>query len=142
VVKGLCLRGLFLCQDKLSAIVYRCGDNIYKPLVDNPQTNDDFQQLQSMHSQGKGPIEDPKSKKHDLNGKNVLISHKFHYFGSKPIDLPDTLVELKVGRAHKSRFSQETISTFVEFISRQSAGVDAPPSSWPQNDDSWKTELI
>ena len=113
-------------------VVYKCGDNIYKPLP-----NGDFQQLQSMHSNGTN--ENPKTKAHDLGGKNILISKTFYYFGSKPLDLPESLDDLKVGRAHKSRFSANIMATFIKFISRQTAGINAPPQSWPHDDDSWKT---
>jgi hypothetical protein len=114
-------------------VVYKCGDNIYKPIP-----NGDFQQLQSMHSVG--IKENPKTKEHDLGGINVLISENFYYFGSQPLDLPAELHELKVGIAHKNRFFPTTISTFLKFIANQPAGVNAPPSMWPPNDDSWRTE--
>lgn len=113
-------------------VVYKCGDNIYKPLQ-----NGDFQQLQSMHSNGTN--ENSEAKAHDLGGKYVLISKTFYYFGSRPLSLPETLDVLKVGRAHKNRFSSEIVSTFLNFISGQTAGVNAPPNTWPHDDDSWKT---
>jgi len=123
-------------------VVLKCGDNIYKPLLDHPDSVDDFQQLQSMHSLRKGPLEDPESKRRDLSGRNVLVSWNFCYFGSQPLDLPDAMIAaLKVGRNHKSKFSDEIVEAFIEFIGRQPTGVNAPPSSWPQNNDSWKTEL-
>jgi hypothetical protein len=113
-------------------VVYKCGDNIYKPL-----SNGGFQQLQSMHSNGTN--KNPETKAHDLGGKNVLISKTFYYFGSRALDLPKDLDNLKVGRAHKSRFSSDFISIFIDFISRQTAGINAPPNNWPADDDSWKT---
>ena len=113
-------------------VVNKCGDNIYKPLP-----NREFQQLRSMHSHGKE--ENPETKAHDLGGVNVLISKRFHYFGSRGPELPMGLAELKVGRAHKNRFSEETILAFLDFINCQKAGVNKPPSAWPRNDDSWKT---
>jgi hypothetical protein len=116
----------------IGKVVYKCGDNIYKPLP-----NGDFQQLQSMHSNGTN--ENHKMKAHDLGGKNVLISKTFYYFGSKPLDLPVSLDDLKVGRGHKNRFSPDIVSAFITFITCKKAGVNAPPTSWPCNDDSWKT---
>jgi len=113
-------------------VVNKCGDNIYKPLL-----NGDFQQLQSMHSNGTN--ENQNTKARDLAGKNVLISKTFFYFGSKPLDLPESLDDLKVGRAHKCRFHPNILSNFVAFINRQKAGINAPPTFWPGNDDSWKT---
>lgn len=113
-------------------VVFKCGDNIYKPLP-----NEAFQQLQSTHSDGSN--EDPKTKTHDLGGKNVLISKAFYYFGSRPLVLPSSLGDLKVGWGHKNKFFPNIVCDFIRFISRQTAGVNAPPTSWPRNDDSWKT---
>jgi hypothetical protein len=114
-------------------IVQKCGDNIYKRLP-----HGGFRQLQSMHR--KGTCENPQPKAHDLGGKNVLVSKKFYYFGSRAVALPKNLNELRIGRGHKSRFSSDTISAFTKFISRHTAGVKAPPSKWPHNDNSWKTK--
>jgi hypothetical protein len=116
----------------IGKVVNKCGDNIYKPLP-----NGDFQQLQSMHSNG--IYENKEKKAHDLGGKNVLISKTFNYFGSNPLDLPKSLDILKVGRGHKCIFPRDIVSAFITFISRQTAGVSASPTYWPCNDDSWKT---
>jgi hypothetical protein len=113
-------------------VVNKCGDNIYMPLP-----NGSFRQLQSMHSNVTS--ENPKTKAQDLGGKNVLISKTFYYFGSRPLDLPTALDYLKVGRGHKSRFPSDIIAAFMDFIARQTAGVNAPPATWPQHDDSWET---
>ena len=115
--------------------IYRCGDNIYEPLA-----NGRFRQLQSMHSDEKQ--ENRKTKEQDLRGKNILISKNFYYFGSKSIPLPEKLHEMKVGRAHKSRFSPEIIEQFAKCILECRKGVNAPPTKWPRSDDSWKSELV
>jgi len=115
----------------IGKVVYKCGDNIYKPL-----SNGDFQQLQSMHSNGTN--ENPKTKAHDLGGKNVLVSKTFYYFGSNPPELPKSLCDLKGGRAHKNRFPSDIISAFTTFITCQTVGVNAPPNYWPCHDDSWQ----
>jgi hypothetical protein len=114
-------------------VIYKTGDNIYKPLL-----NGGFQQLRSMHSDGEK--ENPQTKAHDLGGVNVLVGKMFHYFGGSGHDLPASLNELKVGRAHKNRFSQETISDFLKFISSYPRGIIAPPTSWPHDDSSWQQE--
>jgi len=116
---------------KKGEIVYKCGDNIYKPLP-----NGDFCQLQSMHS--KGLKENSEKKGHDLDGINALISTTFHYFGSNGPELPGELSELKVGRGHKNRFSKEIIVKFLEFIALCQRGISSPPTKWPKNDDSWR----
>jgi hypothetical protein len=113
--------------------VYKSGDNIYRPLP-----NGGFRQLRSRHS--KGEEENPETKAHDLGGVNVLVGKRFHYFGASGPELPTQLNELKVGRAHKNRFSQETISDFLEFISSHPLGVNAAPTKWPAGDSSWRQE--
>jgi hypothetical protein len=114
-------------------VIYKTGDNIYKPLP-----NGGFQQLRSMHSYEEK--ENPETKVHDLRGANVLVGTRFHYFGASGPDLPARLNELKVGRAHKNRFSRETISDFLEFISLYPIGVNASPTNWPDSDNSWQQE--
>lgn len=114
-------------------VVYKCGDNIYKPLPDG-----DFQQLQSVHSNGQYKNLDTKA--HDLGGKNVLISENFYYFGSQPLDLPLELHDLKVGRGHKNKFSDNVILAFEEFIRTNRTGVHAAPSKWPDGDYSWRLD--
>ncbi len=114
-------------------VIYKTGDNIYKPLPSGG-----FQQLQSMHSHGEQ--ENPETKAHDLGGVNVLVGTSFRYFGASGPELPPPLNELKVGRAHKNRFSRETISDFIEFVSWYPTGVNAPPTSWPTDDTSWNQE--
>ena len=112
-------------------VVWKAGDNIYRPLP-----NGGFQQLRSMHSHG--AEENPETKAHDLGGVNVLVARRFHYFGGSGPELPLYLEELTVGRAHKNRFSRETIDGFLEFISSYPQGVSAPPTKWPGSDMSWK----
>jgi hypothetical protein len=111
-------------------VVYRRGDNIYKLLQ-----NGSFEQIRSMHCSEN--IDD------DLSGQNVLISKTFYYFGSQALELPGVLDTLKIGRGHR-RFSQnfiseiDIISAYIQLISSQPAGVNAKPTIWPSDDESWK----
>jgi hypothetical protein len=111
-------------------VIYKCGDNIYKPL---PKGG--FQQLQSMHSNG--TLENLKLKLHDLGGVSVLISRNFYYFGSQPLKLPSELNDLKVSRGHKNRFSDSVKLAFEKFITSKPTGVNSPPTQWPPTDESW-----
>lgn len=111
--------------------IYKRGDNIYKP-----RPNGAFQQLQSRHSIG--AQENPETKAHDLSGMNVLVAKEFYYFGGSGPVLPSHLEVLKVGRGHKNRFSEKTISSFLRFISSLPTGVNAPPMHWPIDDRSWR----
>jgi len=114
-------------------VIYKSGDNIYKPLP-----NGGFQQLRSMHSNGEQ--ENPETKAHDLGGVNVLVGRRFHYFGASSLKLPLRLKNLKVRRGHKNRFSEKTITDFLQFISPYTQKVSAPPTNWPAGDSSWQQE--
>jgi hypothetical protein len=87
-----------------------------------------------------GEEENPETKAHDLGGFYVLIGRTFHYFGSKSLELPESLRLLKVGRAHRCRFPLETIARFLEFIASHPEGIQGPPMKWPNTDDSWRME--
>ncbi len=110
--------------------IFRCGDNIYKPLGD-----DGYEQLRSRHSNG--IEENEKNKKRDLKGMNALISEKFHYFGSQRIDLPIHLSKLIVTRGHRKKFSEEEKQAFLEFISSKPKGLIGEPINWKSGDKSW-----
>lgn len=115
------------------AIVHKCGDNIYEPL---PKGG--FRQLRSSHSNG--DHENPRTKAHDLGGRNVLVGRKYYYFGAGGPELPADLRELKVGRGHKCRFPRAVVESFVTFVSRFEDGVIGRPMLWPEHDQSWRQE--
>ncbi len=74
------------------------------------------------------------------NGRYVLISSHFWYFGRDAIMLPTDLRHIaSVGRGHRSKFERPLLNVFGEFISRQNKGVHAPPTIWPDDDISWTT---
>ena len=108
---------------KIGDIVSIRGDNIYKP-----STHGQFKQLESMHSNGKK--EDKAKKDRDLSGENVLVSENFVYFGRKTIELPPRFNNLKVGRGHKNRFTDDLINDFNKFTSRYKTGRRALPTRW------------
>jgi len=91
-------------------LVRRCGDNIYKPNSDGT-----FTQIHSFHSNRDG-TQSEEDKKHDINGKNVLVSTDFSYFGSKAMELPKRFSYLIIGNGHRSTFTQEQITAFDEFF--------------------------
>lgn len=110
-------------QDKYAHL----GDNIYKP------TRDGFEQLPSVHSNGKE--ENIDNKKHDL-GKNLkennrlLISEEFYYFGDNAIELPLNLKQIiKRGQWHKSTsIGKSKIEEFEKFIKKFTKGVNGNPN--------------
>ncbi|MEX0776296.1 MAG: hypothetical protein WD042_11375 [Phycisphaeraceae bacterium] len=114
-----------------SAVVCKCGDNIYEPHPDGS-----FRQLRSTHSNGKH--ENPETKAHDLGGRYVLVGDKFYYFGVDGPDLPPGLEALRVARGHKCRFTPDIIQAFNVFISQFDQGVMGHPTTWPTHDHSWR----
>lgn len=112
-------------------IVGKCGDNIYRPLPGGG-----FAQLRSMHS--KGAMEDLKGKEHDLKGRGALIAKRFWYFGSRAVDLPNSLSWLMVGRGHRRCRGADAVAALEQFLARHQAGVRAAPSKWRADDASWK----
>jgi hypothetical protein len=126
------------------SIIYKCGDNIYKP---KDVKGFHFHQLQSMHSNPSDGCnlytENQEAMNHDLGGKYVLLSYSFVYFGSTVIHLPNELRDLVVARGHKCRFSPDTLSAFSSFIEGhrtqiESGAVLGKPHLWSATDESWK----
>jgi hypothetical protein len=113
-----------------AGVFAKCGDNIYRP------QGSGHRQLWSTHSDGQSESSDNKA--HDLGGRYVLISETFSYFGSNPRELPPELNGLKVGRGHRSRFSDEVKAAFLDFVRILRLGVHAPPHKWNDGDNSWK----
>jgi hypothetical protein len=113
---------------KSSSRIRRRGDNIYKPLV-----NGEFRQLPSLHSQKSGE-EDKARKRKDLDGKYVLVAEEFVYFGAGGPELPRDFDFIRVGRAHRSRFSNEQISVFAAWLEEQKMrrrwGRQGKPTEW------------
>lgn len=59
------------------------------------------------------------NKEHDLNGKFVLLSNHFYYFGKNAIDIRENLFPIiKQGQAHKSNFNEPYKLDFVEWLER------------------------
>lgn len=120
---------------KSSNPVRRRGDNVYQPLK-----NGEFHQKNSRHSNKDGS-ENQKQKIHDLNGKNVLISDNFTYFGGKPKKLPDEFKEIIVSRGHKrfeidlvevSKRSGGMVGRLIRYIDKLPKGIQNNPRSWPE----------
>ena len=56
----------------------------------------------------------------DLSGGNVLVANEFYYFGSKAIQLPESLLDLcHQTQGHKSNSNSELFTPFVEWIRNQ-----------------------
>jgi hypothetical protein len=104
--------------------IARVGDNLYRP------SEEGFEQIRSRHSLDDG-TEDTSSKAHDLKGRFVLVSNRFAYHGQDAIELPEDLVFLRIGRGHRSRFSDEQIAAVDKWARGRCVGKVGYPWKWP-----------
>ena len=112
------------------------GDNIYKPLVENPRAHDDFVQVDD-YSHGPG------EKSYDLSGHYVLIATRFAYFGSQAIPVPPYVrPDVPHGQtaAGQRTHDQARVAKFIEFVRKATSldSVVASPHDWPAEDGSWQ----
>jgi hypothetical protein len=81
----------------------RAGDCIYF------QKKGKLNQRKGVH--GKGNYDT------DTNGKNVLLSDHFYYFGQEPIELPDYLLPIILqGQGHRSRSNINYVEVFIDWL--------------------------
>lgn len=93
--------------------IKKCGDNIYRPLADGG-----FEQLPSYHSFS-DQTKTEKQKRKDINGKYVLISYKFRYFGiQQAFPLEEKFGFLIAGRFFKNTFSKKEEQAALEHFSQ------------------------
>lgn len=115
-------------------LVDRNGDNIYEPV------GREFRQMRSWHSNPDGS-ENPRHKRRDLGHEydnGVLVSEHFIYWGGSGPLLPAELSFLRVGRAHRCRFSVEQVEAVGRWFSSQPRGMLGAPSNWKAGDESWR----
>ena len=109
--------------DKKKAI----GDNFYELRNDIYFAHPSYHTNQDRKNNNKDRYND------DLKSENVLISAKgdFYYFGSQPVEIPDELHGMVVGRKYKYKdFTPTFIETFEEYISGFKKGICAYPTLW------------
>ncbi|MDE0104088.1 MAG: hypothetical protein OXN89_17075 [Bryobacterales bacterium] len=116
------------------AKVYRCGDNIYRPLVPHATDTNEFEQLPNGHH---GASE----KARDLGGMYALIATRFAYFGAEPLRIPSNL-RPDVPRGQSSQGTRthdsERAKRFIDYVfDVAKAPVMARPHQWPRADASW-----
>ena len=118
------------------ARVYREGDNIYRPLILNAREAHHFEQLPNTNHV-------PDDHAHDVNGRYVLISKRFVYFGVDALPIPSHVrPEVPPGQSGHGTGTSDPAraAAFIDYVFQKRANVDikARPHSWPRSDDSWK----
>ena len=122
-------------RDPSAAKVYRCGDNIYRPLDRNARDARAFEQLPNDHH---GPAQ----KDHDLKGRHALIARRFAYFGVEALRVPlDVRPDVPAGQSGHGTETRDLARAkrFIDYVfSVVHAPVVARPHQWPRADASWK----
>lgn len=114
----------------------KLGDNIYKPLKKNPQDENDYEQLKNSSHKDK-------NKKTDLSSDKVLISKKFYYFGSEPIELSDDIKPVIPKRQTKygcKNTDEEQIKKLIDHVKSKYKKIGTP-HKWFKNGDAPNKEI-
>ena len=111
----------------------RCGDNIYRPLESGG-----FEQQVSAHWDHEHDRPHEGNLAHDTRTDAVLAAKEFVYFGGEGPALPEYLAFLKVGRAHRSRFTELELQEIERLFATLPRGIQDRPSLWSKTDSSWR----
>jgi len=115
----------------------KIGDNIYKPLKENPKTIDDFLQVEN-------PYHGDEQKLRDLKGRYVLISKNFYYFGRSPITL-NSKVRPKTPKGQSGQgvrtYDEIQVLNFLSYIKENyKNGIYEKPFQWFRDDKTWMND--
>lgn len=101
------------------------GDNIYH--CDNENI---WHQADSAHSNHDGSV-NQKHLKRDTDGKNVLISKSFFYFGDNAPDIPKNLIGVCHSGVGEKIIPEKYTATFLNWLnSNFSKGIHGDPVNW------------
>jgi hypothetical protein len=132
--------------------VKKVGDNIYKPITNNPNDIDEFIQIENSHHWDRmNSRECLFNKKKDLSGRYVLTSNEYYYFGEKALDISEFIDSKpnfnvpKVQAGHGVLTTGNSAIYFIEWVKEKAQemievrgmqGVYGLPHYWPENDKS------
>lgn len=111
------------------SLVQMYGDNFYY------EKNGEWIQKDSAHSLDRGKINKDHTKR-DVDGKYVLISQEFYYFGNNALSIPDACIGIcSQGRGFKSpSISQKVVNNFITWLKNTNTiGIHGDPISWKKN---------
>jgi len=113
----------------------KAGDNIYMPLFEDARDSLDFKQIENKNH---GIDDMPK----DLSGLYVLISTRFYYFGSDPIDIDREKFNIRIPISQApSGWKTDNAEQFITYVENYAKntkpiqkGIYAYPHHWERND--------
>lgn len=123
----------FQCKkpDFNGSVMRMYGDNVYHT---DPQTGEVIQERCAHTVKGKIP-KNTEQYKRDINGKNVLISKTFYYFGNNAFELPDKFkcMASRVRNIQCNHVDEDTIKEFVDWLQlNYKIGIHGEPINWKE----------
>ena len=121
----------FECKKPIfnGSVMQMYGDNVYHT---DPQTKEVIQERCAHTIEGKNP-KDTQQYKRDVNGKNVLISKTFYYFGANAPKLPNEFkcMASTVRDMECNHVDEVTVEMFADWLqSNYQVGVYGDPINW------------
>lgn len=104
---------------------FNFGDNIYFKKPDGS-----WHQQNSHHTHEDGTPIQENIDTDTGSTDQVLIGRNFSYWGGSPLEIPPHLSALKIGRGHKSEFSDEFVAAFIVWFRGLSKGMNSSPERW------------
>lgn len=106
------------------SLITMYGDNFYS------KVNDKWQQEDSAHSNFDGST-NIKHLKKDTNGKNVLISRSFYYFGENAVIIPKNLKSICKNSIGEKIVDKDLTVPFLEWLKKNfDTGIHGNPINW------------
>lgn len=126
----------FECKKPIlnGSLVQLYGDNVYHT---DPKTNEVIQE-KCAHSNDDNSV-NLDHKNRDVSGINVLLSHRFYYFGDNCPEIPDEFSYIKLGsKIRHLQFKDligkdKEINDFISWIeSNYNVGIHGDPCNWKE----------
>ncbi|NIF07101.1 hypothetical protein F3J23_16815 [Chryseobacterium sp. Tr-659] len=108
------------------SLVTMYGDNFYH------KVGDKWIQENSAHSNSNGSVND-KHLKTDIEGKNVLISDSFYYFGNNALKIPNEFLEACHTGIGQKIVPESITDKFIEWLINHKKGINGDPINWKQH---------
>lgn len=119
--------------------IYKTGDNIYRPIVNNPTSPKHFEQIKNVNH-------NKRNIKRDLSKMFVLSAREYYYFGKDALSFGNKSNNIPLKYRPKTPTGpslngvltrdEEKVFEFINYIQNNYCiGVKANPHKWPKSND-------
>ncbi len=106
-------------------LVNMFGDNFY-----HKNENGEWIQEDSSHSKLDGTC-NHEHLNTDINGRNVLISDLFYYFGNKAPAIPNNLIKICHSTQGQKKITSQLADDFIDWVTNNyNTGIHGDPLNW------------